>query len=65
MKEGLPDDDKYFIRPVKDLKEFTGLVVKYKDIAEWKFIFIIVSYFIPVLRQSRFPETEQSVTFVS
>lgn len=37
MNEGHDGKENFFIRPVKDLKEFTGLIVEYKDIAEWKF----------------------------
>ena len=37
MNAGYDNDETFFIRPVKDLKEFTGLVVKYQDIAEWDF----------------------------
>lgn len=33
---GVPDDDVYFIRPVKDLKEFNGTVTTAKEIRRWR-----------------------------
>jgi len=34
-KSDRPMNQKYFIRPIKDLKEFTGLVIEFREIKEW------------------------------
>lgn len=34
-KRGSPDDEKWFIRPVKDLKQFNGTVAEVADIKQW------------------------------
>ena len=36
FKEVKMDADEFFIRPCKDLKEFTGALIKKKDFEEWK-----------------------------
>jgi hypothetical protein len=34
-QESYPDDERFFIRPVSDLKEFSGGVMKFGDIKQW------------------------------
>jgi hypothetical protein len=35
VKEKFPDDERFFIRPISDLKEFSGGVMKFGDIKDW------------------------------